>query len=221
MVNIGKGERRCVAVDQNNSVEVKMKRLSVIVIIATLSMFMSTAVASDFYNGWQWDNNPFRYFHGTFEMTASGSCIHSEFGFKEVDHGWYKAIEAEPGTVYAGTTVMTGTWTFELNGKGTYSDTIYATVTPPVSGVPVVGGVRIFEDSDVPFTYKITGDGYITITEVKPPYLEYTGTVSSNRNTIILIDTPKVKPPAPAGPLPYPFWKILCNASRTLIRVNE
>jgi hypothetical protein len=159
-------------------------------------------------------------------MTASGSCIHSEKGFVEVDHVWYKAIEADStGTVYAGTTVITGSWTFEPNGKGTYSDTIYATVTPPVTqptlGDPVVGGVRIFEDSDVPFTYKITAFGHITITEVNPPFLEYTGTVSPDRNTIILVDTPKVKPPDPLPPAAPPFWKILCNASRTLIRVDE
>jgi len=199
-----------------------MKKLSLIVIITTLTMFMSAAVASDFHNGWQWDNNPFRYFYGTFDMTASGSCIHSQHGYteNEVDYGWYKAIEAKPGIVYAGTTVMTGTWTFEPNGKGTYSDTIYATVTPPVSG-NVVGGVRIFEDSDVPFTYKITALGYITIKEDNAPFLEYTGTVSPDRNTIILIDTPKVKPPPGVDPLPAPFWKIICNASRTLIRVDD
>jgi hypothetical protein len=189
-----------------------MKKFISTMIVLALCIAPSVALSGG--KGW-------RHFHGTYEMTASGSCIHSEKGFEEVDHVWYKAIEAiQPGTVYAGTTVFTGTWTFEQNGTGIYSDKIYATVTPPADG-SVAGGVRIFEDSEVPFTYKITSFGDIVITEVNPPFIEYTGTVSPDRKTIILIDTPKVKPIPPAPPLDAPFWYILCNASRTLIRVNQ
>lgn len=188
-----------------------MKKFIATMIIMALCIAPTAALADDY--GW-------KRFHGTYAMTASGSCIHSQNGYTEVDYGWYKAIEANAGTVYAGTTVWTGTWTFEQNGKGIYSDKFYATVTPPASG-SVVGGVRIFEDSEVPFTYEMTAFGQITITEDNAPYLEYTGTISPDRKNIILIDTPKVKPVNPPTPPPAPWWYILCNASRTLIKVNE
>jgi hypothetical protein len=186
-----------------------MKKLIVAMIAVSLCIAPAIALADFPLLGW-------KRIYGTYDMTASGSCIHSQNGFVEVDHGWYKEIQAADGTVYAGTTVWIGTWNFALNGTGTYSDKYYATVTPPASDPTVKGGVRIFEDTDVHFTYKITAFGDITITEVDPPNLEYTGTISPDGSTIILVDTPKVKGPGSASP---PWWFILCNASRTLIRV--
>ena len=189
---------------QPNLGGVKMKKYALVLTVAAL--FLIPAITSAADNGW-------KNFAGVYEMTASGSCIHSENGY-DVDSktGWYAA---KAGTVYAGTTVWLGTWAFEHDGTGTYSDTFYATVTPPPSG-SVAGGLRIFQDNNVPFTYNITPFGDITIKEVNKPFVEYTGSVSPNKKHMVLVDTPKIKGPAPA-----PFWYIVCNASRTLIKVND
>lgn len=188
-----------------------MKKLAILVLISTLLTFTAAmALAHD-------DENNFKNFHGTYDMTASGSCIHSENGFNDIAviTPTLKFIGAKAGVVYAGTTVLKGTWTFEKNGTGTYSDKLYATVTPPPSG-SITGGIRIFEDNDIPFTYNINAFGDITINEITTPFLEYTGSVSRDKKNMVLTDTPKIK-----GPFGAPFWYIICNTSRTLIKVSD
>ena len=96
-----------------------MKKTTLVLFIIVLSVFISANVAVA--KGW-------KYFKGTYAMSATGSCIHSEYGYV-----WGNFIDAVvPGVVYAGTTVSNGTWVFKKDGTGTYSDTMYATVTPPV-----------------------------------------------------------------------------------------
>ena len=97
-----------------------MKKPTLVLMIIALSVFMSANVTLG--KGWE-------YFKGTYAMSATGSCIHSENGYV-----WGNFIDAVvPGVVYAGTTVSNGTWVFKKDGTGTYSYTMYATVTPPGS----------------------------------------------------------------------------------------
>jgi len=189
-----------------------MKRLALIVIIAALCILPVTASAGD--NGW-------KNFQGTYEMIASGNCIHSLNGFNET------TLKANPGVVYAGTTAWIGTWKFNKDGTGTYSDKFYATVTPPplaetvAAGVsPVIGGIRTFEDNDVPFTFTVNAFGDITINEIPTTSngypVEYTGSISTDKKQMHLIDTPRIK-----GPFGYPFWSLICSTARTLMKVSE
>ena len=113
-------------------------------------------------------------------MSATGSCIHSENGYV-----WGTFIDAVvPGVVYAGTTVSNGNWVFKKDGTGTYSYTMYATVTPPVQlpTCDIPGGIRIFEVNDYTFTYEVTHSGNITIETQEGDTLE--GTISKNNKTI-------------------------------------
>ena len=170
---------------------------------------------------------------GTYEMSASGSCLHSENGYTTGSNGWYSA---NSGVVYAGTTVWNGTWVFKKDGTGTYSYIMYATVTPPVQQYscdntapipgPITGGIRIFSSShkdangnvinERTFTYDITKVGDITILTEEGDTLE--GSISLDKKAITLFDALRVKGP---GATVCPWWSIICTATRTLIKVHN
>lgn len=185
-----------------------MKKITLVLNIIVLSVFMSANVT--LANGW-------KYFIGTYAMSASGSCIHSQYGYDPiVDYPWGQTINATPGVVYAGTTVSNGTWVFNKDGTGTYSYTMYATVTPPVqlASCNIPGGIRIFEVNEYKFTYEVTHSGNITIQTQEGDTLE--GTISKDKKTIVLLDDPHEK-----GFIDFCFWyKIICTATRTLIRMH-
>ena len=193
-----------------------MKKIALILIIALMSTFASAVVASDLGNKW-WPYNPFRHFSGTYEMSASGSCIHSQNGYDYKSAiGWYVPKE---GVVYSGTTVSNGTWVFKKDGTGTYSYVMYATVTPPVEEPPclIPGGIRVFSESGLHFTYEISRFGDITIHTVEEgDTLE--GNISIDRKAITLFDALREKGPGAAA---CPWWTIICTATRTLIKVND
>ena len=49
-----------------------MKKITLVLMIIVLSVFMSANVT--LAKGW-------KYFKGTYAMSASGSCIHSQYGY--------------------------------------------------------------------------------------------------------------------------------------------
>ena len=181
-----------------------MKRILAIVAVAAFSTLLSTAVASDSGQGWWWASKPFKYFQGTYEMIASGSCIHSENGYDDKH-------SPLPGKVYAGTTVATGTWIFNRGGKGTYSFTNYATILPSADATGKLG-IRKFTFTDLPFTYEITPFGDIT---VHAGGIDLIGSISIYRNTITLLSADNIQLFDP------PLWHTICNTARTLIRVSD
>ena len=192
-----------------------MKKVNLFLVITALFIFMSAAMVFADGKGWN-------YFKGTYAMSATGSCIHSENGYV-----WDNSIEALDGVVYAGTTVSNGTWVFKKNGEGTYSYTMYATVTPPLqqpdyfckytADGTIRGGIRIFEANEKTFTYEVTHSGNITIETEEGDTLE--GTISRDKKTIILLNNLWEK--GPGIGLDYcPWWKIICTATRTLTRMH-
>ena len=212
-----------------------MKKLAVLLIIPALAMFMVPALASANWYYW-WG------IQGTWEMSASGSCLHSSEPYSSSAAGGWIA----PGTsnVYAGVTVANGTWTFEstgwLTGKGTYSQRIYATILPggattmpgkdtggnPITltvplEVRVIPSLVLYpQPPAVAFTYEITPSGEITITEpnVGPDKvtLTHSGSIATDRKTITLLTANQ--------PVNYGtnlFANTICNFSRTLIKVGN
>jgi hypothetical protein len=177
-----------------------MKKLAVFLMIPALAMFMVPALASANWYYW-WG------IQGTWEMSASGSCLHSSENYIPGANGWWTA---PPGSkVYAGTTVSNGTWIFK-NGEGTFSQTIYATILP--GGEPSIPvAVRVLEQKDVPFTYTITRSGDITVTVGA---IALIGNVSIDNGTMTLLSANNVQE------LPAPFWFTICNTARTLIKVH-
>jgi hypothetical protein len=191
-----------------------MKKLTVFMMIAALALFIAPVIASAGDDGWT-------NFHGTYQMSASGSCLHSSEPYYQntLRNNWWTA-PAE-SKVYAGAAVANGTWIFE-DGGGTYSQTIYATILPggaasmPVgvggSDVPVPLEVRVLPSSNVPFTYAITPSGDITVTTGG---IELIGSISIDKKTITLLSANNVQH---FGGL---FQYTICNFARTLIKVGE
>jgi hypothetical protein len=196
-----------------------MKKLAILVLISALLTFTAAmALAND-------DNNGFKHFSGTYAMSASGSCIHSQNEYGPETVGWpgYSYINAG-GIVYAGPTVSKGTYVFKKDGTGTYSYTMYATVTPPVQAPPlpctIPGGIRIFSADDLTFTYEITPFGNITVKAMDENGEEDTlsGSISADKKTMTLFDALRGKGPVSNA---CPWYNIMCTATRTLIKVHD
>jgi hypothetical protein len=193
-----------------------MKKFTIITLISVLLTFTAAmALAHD-------DHNKFKNFHGTYEMSASGSCIHSEKDFTIGTDGWYYANPG--GVIYAGTTAWSGTWTFKNGGKGTYSYVEYATVTPPVQqpDPPILGGIRIFSGNELNFTYEITPFGDITVKVTENGQVDtLSGSISADKKTMTLFDALRIKGPPPTSPYWNPYYKFICTATRTLIKISD
>ena len=103
-----------------------MKKITFVLIIIALSIFMSAAVVSAGGHGW-------KRFHGTYEMIANGTCLHSSLGYTDMVNP--PIIPIAGSVVYVGTTMAQATWTFKSNGEGAFSFINYVTILPgdPVS----------------------------------------------------------------------------------------
>jgi len=202
-----------------------MKKLAVLIMIPALAMLMVPALASANWYYW-WG------IQGTWEMSSSGSCLHSSLPYEQINGKWTAPASSQ---VYAGVTVANGTWTFEstgwLTGKGAYSQTIYATILPggaktmpgldkdgnPID-LPVPLEVRVLPSSKE-FTYEITPSGDITVIETAngvPTGNMFYGSISIDKKTMTLLSANHVQE----------FWKNLfantiCNFARTLIKVGH
>ena len=206
-----------------------MKKLAVLLMIPALAMFMVPAMASANWFYW-WG------IQGTWEMSASGSCIHSSKEYElnaEVfpPTGTLKNwLTAPPGSdVYVGVTVSNGTWNFKANGEGTYSQRTYATILPggasTMNGLAVPLEVRVLPPLSVPtpppvnFTYEITPSGEITVTEVdkdgNPTGIKHIGRISKDMSTVTLLSANSVQK------FGLNFQYTICNTARTLIKVRE
>jgi len=180
-----------------------MKKLAVLLMIPALAMFMVPSLASANWYYW-WG------IQGTWQMSASGSCLHSSEPYSQSAAGGWIA----PGTsnVYAGVTVANGTWIFK-HGGGTYSQRIYATILPG-GDISIPVEVRVLAAKDVAFTYAITPSGDITVTQTNNGIQSF-GSISIDKKTMTLLTANNVQN------FPAPFWYTICNTERTLIKVGE
>jgi hypothetical protein len=182
-----------------------MKRLAAVLMTIIIATFMIATLASA--------QEAAITIQGTYTMTASGSCLHSE-------RPYYQDLQTNRWTVplgsqvYVGVTVANGTWVFTNDGKGSFSQTIYATILPgghvPVPVIPVE--VRVLPGSGK-FTYAITSSGDITVTLLSG--IKLFGGIAIDKNTMTLLSANNVQV------LPEPFWNTICNMERTLIKVAE
>jgi hypothetical protein len=184
-----------------------MKQLAVFLMIPALALFMVPALASA---------EDGLAIQGTYAMSASGSCLHSEREyFQNADrNNWWTVPNGSH--VYAGVTVANGTWIFKNDGTGTYSQTIYATILPgghvPVPVIPVE--VRVLAAKNVAFHYVITASGDITVTQDNNG-IQSSGSISNDKKTMTLLTANNVQH------LADPFWYTICNTARILIKVDE
>lgn len=198
-----------------------MKKFAVLMLIPALAIFMVPVIAladDDAWNG----------FHGKYQMSASGSCLHSslEYFKNQSRNNWWTA--PPDSKVYVGVTVANGTWTFESTGTGRYSQTIYATILPGgadtmpvqtpggVADVAVPLEVRVLASAKpVEFTYEITPSGDITVTETVSGIKLY-GSISIDKKAMTLLSANNVQDFGRNL-----FGWTICNFARTLIKVKE
>ena len=185
-----------------------MKKIFILVVLTTLTTFMAASMVSAEDNQWKYFN-PWKYFHGTYEMIASGSCLHSEKGYTTNAQGFYTP---NSGIVYVGTTVASGTWIFKYGG--TKMSSVYKLRHNPA-------GRRCFHTClgactrtamTSPFTFVITPFGDITVTAGG---INLIGSISIDKKTMTLLSANQVQVFGP------PLWSTICNTARTLIKVGN
>lgn len=195
-----------------------MKKVGLLLLIPAVAMLTVPVIASA-------ADGETIFIRGIYQMSASGSCLHSslEYFQNPARNNWWTAPAGSK--VYAGVTVANGTWAFERNGTGTFSQTIYATILPggadsmpvQISGVtqdvPVPLEVRVLAQNNVPFTYEMTPSGDITVTTGG---IELMGSVSIDKKTITLLSANNVQDFGRNL-----FGWTICNFARTLIKVKE
>jgi len=194
-----------------------MKKIAFVMIIATLCM--SPVIASAGGNGW-------KNFHGTYEMIASGSCMHSQDGWKDSSDPPKFDLLAEkppfypvdPSKVYVGTTVAYGTWTFNKDSTGTYTITNYATILPGSGFYPTTKPFLLQQGPSAPFTFTVSPSGDITVTTGNTTIgiVELVGSISNDKKIMTLISANQVQD------LRFLelYWTV-CNTARTLIKVDD
>ena len=177
-----------------------MKKITFVLIIIALSIFMSAAAVSAGGHGW-------KRFHGTYEMIANGTCLHSSLGYTDMVNPPFVPIAGS--VVYVGTTMAQATWTFKSNGEGTFSFINYVTILPGGGIGPLATQNEGF---DIPFTFDVTKYDEIT---VNSGGIELTGRISIDRKTITLGSANQIQDFTGIG-LGY----AICNTGRVLVRVH-
>ena len=187
-----------------------IKKLTVLVVIVTIAMFISAAMAS------AGGKNDWKAIHGEYAATSVVSCnVYLVDGKTLIQYG---------------TTAQLTKYTFNRDGTGT--------VKGKFVSVNFVPGNESLRDVSWKFTYEVADDGTITWTAVpneckwydaKTGALLYTytggtmtdsGTFSLDKKTIVLGSVE----PADTWLTMYPSGFVVrtkCNTSRVLIRVGE
>ena len=191
-----------------------MKKFALILIVSLLCMLPFTASAGS--KGW-------KNFQGTYEMIASGSCVHSVEGWMDSSEPPKYNFEvvkppffpADPDKVYVATTVTYGTWTFNKDGTGTFTLTNYATIFP---GSEILDPQLLEQHPSGAFTFTVSPFGDITVTLGNQTFgfVELMGNISNDKKTMTLISANQVQDFNTIGL----YWTV-CNTARTLIKVND
>ncbi len=185
-----------------------MKRLAVSMMVPALAIFMVVVMASAQDTGWG-------AIHGTYELIATGNCMHSttDFGFSGAGTAG-SPYTANPGpTHYISTYFGEGTWVFQSDGSGTMEVT-QSCILPDQAQQKLIPSAPLTMET-IPFTYQFLDDKRIKVTIGFPVYLELFGRVSRDHKTMTLNST--MQKQVVAGAYPYQ----VCNIGRVLIRVEE
>ena len=195
-----------------------MKRITLILVTTAFAVFMFAAGVSA-------DGKKHRGLKGVYNMSASGSCLHSKLGFTPVGNKFVPRTpdDGEVPVVWAASANPTGIWIFKPNGTGSAEGINYIIDFPPgsPSDFPsAFSGSIAPKVRDTPFkikefTYEITHNGRI-IVKVIPGIFELEGMVSLNRKTITLLSANQF-----FGPIVNNRPTAICNFSRVLIRVQK
>jgi hypothetical protein len=194
-----------------------MKKLSVFLILPLLAMFMVPVLASANWYYW-WG------IRGTWEMVATGGCIHSPDGFEpnaanytaKGEHWWTSTyvgqgtftFDVAPSLDYPG--YRTGTMTVTQSCAHSNGQVIKNVVPPPVLNLETF-----------PLHWKIADDGVITV-KIPNVGLELSGKVSLDYMSMTLVSMNQLQHVYnPATKPPTFLYDQVCVISRVLFRVRE
>ena len=194
-----------------------MKKYAQIVIIAALSMFMFAVMAS----GKDKDDRG-GGIHGTYEMIATGSCIHSQSDFTVITDSLGNPQQYVPNDsvgVWGATTSAVGTWNFYSHGTGHADIWNFPIDFPPGSNSwgPRARSQNLVYDTkyqvhkDVIIIKLYAPDGTFS-----QPKGELVGSVSLDKNTLTI--PTELQYLNFGGP---PLYQAVCNTMRVLIRVGN
>jgi hypothetical protein len=174
---------------------------------------------------------------GTYEMVATGSCLHSTTGFIEDSAGKVLGppFVPKPGsTVWGATTMAEATWVFYPDGTGFFTGLNYPIDFPPGSpfvGPPPAGstsqwGPRARQGGiGNDFKYHLIGSDIIIelyAPTIPPSYQtkvgELVGAVSLDKKTLTIPSANQVYNFTTLAP---PLYWAVCNTARVLIRVGN
>jgi hypothetical protein len=193
-----------------------MKKLSLIVIIAALFSFMSVGIAS------AKDKDQSRGgIQGTYEMIATGSCLHSPSGFEETTDtlGNPLYVPNDSEGVWGATTSAVGTWKFYSHGTGHADIWNYPIDFPPGSDSwgPRARSQNLVYDTK----YRVHKD--VIIIKLYVP----DGTFSQQRGELVgsvSLDKKTLTIPTELQYINFggpPLYTAVCNVMRILIQVGN
>jgi hypothetical protein len=196
-----------------------MKKLAMLLMIPALAMFMVPALASaNWYYWWS--------IQGSYEMVATGGCIHSKDGFTHNDTNtiW----TATGSNWWTSTYVGHGTFTFDLGRSNDYPG--YATGTMKVTQSCAHSNGQVIQNAapppvlnleTFPLYWKIENDGDITV-KIPSVGLELSGKMSMDRMSMTLVSMNQLQHVYnPATTPPTFLYDQVCVISRVLFRVRE
>ena len=185
-----------------------MKKHNVVVMITvfvTLGL-LGVASAKDTYNRGT--------IKGTYEMIATGSCLHSPAGF--TGNGTIEAPFIPNGSSFAAPTLARATWIFDGGGTATFVGENFATIFPggaplgpqerenPI-GIPAGTQLNPFH-----FEYTVDGHGWITGT-VREIGITLEGRISKDHKIMTLSNGGQLQAGGTA----------ICNSARILFKVDD
>jgi len=169
---------------------------------------LTAAIASAQDSGWG-------AIQGTYEMVASGACIHSTSFSALTGNGtppnpW--TYTATGITTFVSAFVGQGTFTFDKDGTGTMR--VIQSCIHPTKATQAVAPPDVAPPN--PFSYQIAEDGTI-IVSVPAAGLELSGRISTDHKTMTLVSAMQLQSGAAGGPTGYQ----VCHITRILTRVGE
>jgi hypothetical protein len=143
-----------------------IRRLTLLVIIAVMTMFMMAATVTA-----EWRNH--RFIQAQYAATGSGTCLVAPFGFDDTLVPKSEAPDG-PSRYMLMTFTMEGVFTFHRDGTGHIVRPIAPTVLHSLSLPPSPPGLpppppfpsALDGNDSLDFTYEVGRDGSITLTQV-------------------------------------------------------
>jgi hypothetical protein len=181
-------------------------------------------------------NHRFYGLHGTYAMTGTGSCIHSDpSGFTAIPNPigynpdgtpkWLNSVDASGTASYSATLLIEGTFEFKRNGTGTFvglnTASVFAGGITPFPELQLRRFLLGKPETPAIVSYEIKEGGVITGTITDPAnknsVTPFSGRVSIDGRTVML-NTVNNFTIAEDGKVAA---TVICNVARLLMKIDD